>query len=199
LSTSSSDRMKKLNHGQTISKSRRAVSFAPPSENEIYEVLHIDDYSSELIDSTWYNKTDYRLIQTSCAKIICKMNDDTTMKNTYWSRGLENFTDDGALFRRTIRDRAMDAVMEEQTRQWENDVFEPVGIADIYAHHCIDCKFDAINTARRDECEKEIEDASTILNNSTKDIHKVHHAPLTLNCNETQMQHKHHRHKSVRD
>jgi hypothetical protein len=144
---------------RVVSFVARVVSFAPPREmNDIYEVPHIRDYSSELIGSLWYNDMDYDRINTSCTKIIRKMSCEKPaieerMKKNYCPRGLENFTDAGALARRTIRDSAIGAVMDEQARQRKNDVFETDRIADIYAQRCLKCKIDAIITARRDELE----------------------------------------------
>jgi hypothetical protein len=142
------------------SKSRRAVSWAPDDANEIYEIPHINDFSSEMIDSLWYNEADYQRIQTSCIKIIRKMVDSDSDKQIverttkrYCSRGLEHFTDAGALARRTIRRSAIDAVMDEQFRQFTKDVVEPACIADLYAQHCRACKYYAIITALRDELE----------------------------------------------
>jgi hypothetical protein len=151
--------LKLVLRGQTTSKSRRTVSFEPPSENTIYEVPHINDYSSELISSIWYSDTDYRRIETSCAKIIRKMNSDEPMekmKKKYCTRGLENFIDARiVLASRTNRKRAIYAVLDEQELQWRDNVLEPAEIADIYAEHCLDCKIDAITTARRDELESQ--------------------------------------------
>jgi hypothetical protein len=152
---------------KTTSK-RRAVSFAPPSENEIYEVPHINDYSSQLIGSIWYNGAEYLHIETSCGKIVRKMNSDkckkllrstsdekeAMSKKQYCARGLERFTDAGLIACRTNRVKAIDAVLDEQKKQWNNNnnaIVEPARIADIYAQHCIECKIDAIYTARRDE------------------------------------------------
>jgi hypothetical protein len=139
---------------QQVSKSKRTVSFAAPTiENEIYEIPHINDYSSALIESIWYNDADYQRIQNSCIKIIRKMNSDAPVEKVqkYCSRGLERFTEAGALACRTNRAKAREAVLEEQELQWRDDVFEPAGIADIYVEHCLVSKIDAINTARRDE------------------------------------------------
>jgi hypothetical protein len=195
-----------LSDSSTVSKSAksRAVSFAPPSANEVYDVPHINDYSSEIMDAIWYNEVDYERVQTSCAKIIRKMNSDkcrmpaaagagagasaiesSSMKKNYCPRGLERFTDAGVLACRTIRDNAIEAVLDEQLKQWKNEVLDPARIADIYAQRCLDCKIDAIITALRDELElmhvvvrsnKKIDDASII--NSQKDNNRkvVHYA-----------------------
>jgi hypothetical protein len=184
-------RLKKLKHVvlslQTTSKSRRTVSFVPPSENDICEVPHIDDYSSELIGSIWYSDADYRRIQTSCAKIIRKMNSDKPikkMKNKYCPRGLEKYPDAVASSRQIIRKKSIDAVLDEQVLQARDNVFEPADIADIYAEHCLVSKIDAITAARTDElesnhvmrCTKKI-DAK--IKNSQEDKLTVHYrAPL---------------------
>jgi hypothetical protein len=190
LSANLSDSLHKLKRNlkllpprKTTSKQRRTVSFAPPSENKIYEVPHINDYSSELIGAIWYSDVDYHRIEKSCAKIIRKMNSDKPiqkMKNKYCQRGLEKFTDVVAPARQIIRKRAIYAVLDEQEWQWRDDVFEPAGIADIYAEHCLVSKIDAINTARRDELEskrctkKKIDAATTAIKKSQKDKLNVH-------------------------
>jgi hypothetical protein len=168
---------------QASKSKRRAVSFVAPSENEIYEVPHIDEYSSALIESIWYNDADYQRIQNSCIKIIRKMNSDEPMekmKKKYCSRGLENFLDARILARRTNRAKAREAVLDEQRKQWMNGIFDPARISNIYAQHSLGGKIEAIYTARRDELEstrvmryeKKI-DASTIEN--------MHHAtPLHI-------------------
>jgi hypothetical protein len=186
--------------------SKRAVSFAPQSENEIYAVPHIDDYSSELIGSIWYNVGEYLHIETSCIKIIRKMNSDKsqppstshekgapTRKKQYCSRGLEKFSGDRALACRTVRESAINAVLEEQRNQWNNNaIVEPVRIADIYAQHCIECKIDAIYTARRDEldsnhhsvmrCKKT--DAYNMQSSQKRQAQRAHHdIPLQRNSN----------------
>jgi hypothetical protein len=167
------------------SKCRRAVSFAPPSEHEIYEVPHINDYSSELIGSIWYNEAEYAHIQTSCIKIIRKMvsdkSSDERRKKQYCSRGLEKFPSDRARARRAIRQSALEAVMDEQIKQWSNDVVDVARIADAYTQHCLDCKIEAVYTARRDElesnhvmrCKKKI--VALTIQNSQKDKLEVHH------------------------
>jgi hypothetical protein len=171
---------------------RWTVSFAPASENKIYEIPHIHDYSPAMISSIWYDDTEYDHIQISCTKIIEKMNSvkpTERIKKRYCSRGLEHFTKGRAETRRTIRLLAADAVLNEQFSQWEKGVLEPAaGIADIYIKHCLKSKIDAIITARRDELEsthvvhrkKKID---TCIKNSQMDEHelKVHdHAPLEV-------------------
>jgi hypothetical protein len=176
------------------------VSFANGMNNEIYEIPHINDYSSEMIDSIWYNNADYQRISISCSKIIIKLNEsiDSTAAaaaaadskeptttsiekrvKKYCSRGLEKFTDARVLTRRTIQHNAIGAVLDEQARQRMNTnddaMILPVPtlaavdiIAEIYARHCLHCKYHAIATAKRDELESSVYckakiDASAIL------------------------------------
>jgi hypothetical protein len=161
------------------------VSFANGMNNEIYEIPHINDYSSEIIDSIWYNNADYQRMNISCSKIIIKLNESidstaaaaaaaaadskepTTTTNEkrvkkYCSRGLEKFTDARVLTRRIIRHSAIGAVLDEQARQRMNTnddvMILPVPtlaagdiIAEIYARHCLYCKYHAIVAAKRDE------------------------------------------------
>jgi hypothetical protein len=175
----------RLKSRKTVSFAPMAVSFVPPSENEIFEVLHIHDYSSSLIESIWYNEMDYQRIRASCNKTIRKMNSGKTtierrMKKKYCPRGLEKCTDTGELARRNTRLKAREAVLNEQFKQWKNDAVDPVRIGNIYAHHCLDCNIDAIITGRRDEleaihalrCKKKKRDA--FIENSQKEKLEVH-------------------------
>jgi hypothetical protein len=117
-------------------RSRKAVSFSRAVT--AYKVIHINDYTEEEIAATWNGRSELMAIKMNILETLSRMKEDS--RNTYDSdgycpRGLEHLTDEGAVNRRRRRETAIDAVLEEQELQYEDNMHDELLIADIYSRH----------------------------------------------------------------
>jgi hypothetical protein len=122
------------------------------------KTLSRKDYTAEEIQACWYNDEGNQRIYRHCNKEIRKMNegskleeDDTNKK--YLSRGLECHTTVGAGTKRRNISLAINAVLDEQMIQWQENIFDEVAIADIYCKANSSCQLWANIVGRRDHRE----------------------------------------------
>jgi hypothetical protein len=132
-----------------------SVSTPPPNKNrpttikfdefdDMFDVLHLNDYSKTEISKTWYERSDFSKMVEDSRKVVQKWEEDTQKgkdkdkenkddkKKTsvlkdlkYDPRGLENWTTMGATKVKLIKETAMDAVWNEQMRQWNRHRMNP--------------------------------------------------------------------------
>jgi hypothetical protein len=93
--------------------------------DEMFDVLHLSDYSKSEVAKTWYEPSDYTQMVEECRKIADKMENQVKQigkarrSSTMDLRGLENWTTLGSTKVRLLKEEAMDGVWTEQIRQWE--------------------------------------------------------------------------------
>jgi hypothetical protein len=151
----SSSRGTSFNDGATCGASRqspkakRSITFSPFAT--IHNVLHINDYSDEEIACAWYDADELETIKKidviytlSMMKGGLRIPEDNPW---YCGRGLESFTQEGSTIRRSNKEKAWDAVLDEQDSQRENGICDPQAIANAYSELSRDCQDVAVRKA----------------------------------------------------
>ena len=107
--------------------------------DEMYEVLHLNDYSKIEVSKTWYERKDFNEMVEEARKTADKMEeiskgtgDKKELKAKYEPRGLESWTTLGATKVRMVKEAAMDAVWNEQQRQWTTGRYNAEQIRVVY-------------------------------------------------------------------
>jgi hypothetical protein len=135
---------------ESPTKPRKTVRFEP--HVKVHDVGHIDDYSYEQISKIWYNDEDTAATKAECADtvrlMIAQQPIDT---NTYCSRGLEYRTPEGLRRRQRNKLIAIDAVLDEQDTQWDNDEDDVKFLATVYRECSLPCQAMAHRMAFCDE------------------------------------------------
>ena len=81
----------------------------------------------------WYSKDENAMIYQSCIKQVQKMNRGKILRDQkYCSRGLERHTPAGQMSKLRNKKDASEAVMKEQLRQKERNIFDEDAISKIY-------------------------------------------------------------------
>lgn len=117
--------------------------------------LHVNDISLKEARNTWYSSREVAKIKRNCFKVIARMNqgpvcnDDST--EDFCARGLEYRTKKGMQLRRKNKLNALDAVYNEQNRQWESGVLDVDSLARVYMECSFPCTQNAILLASADE------------------------------------------------
>ena len=136
---------------QTVDRPRKSVSFSDAVQ--VKKALHINNYTEDEINATWYNESDYHQIReeiefTADLINLGFLNDDSV---AYSRRGLEYQTPLGARRRRTNKVNSYCAVLDEQDIQWEAGYDHPELIAKAYSVASYHCQAEANLIALQDE------------------------------------------------
>jgi hypothetical protein len=145
----------------------------------IWSVPSLSDLSEAEIKSVWYTPVEFRNMKKSCVKVLKKIiagtlsfdrndeeeddDDDDTVKNKEHeneeeeeeeetTRGLENKTPRGSKARQKNRFIAMDVVLDEQQRQWEQGKrnVDYAYIALLYHQSTVHCQESAHRMGKKD-------------------------------------------------
>ena len=124
--------------------------------DEMFDVLHLSDYSKSEIAKTWYERSDFTKMVEECRKIAEKMEDQVKQIGKARSskrdlRGLENWTTLGSSKVRLLKEVAMDGVWTEQMRQWDRHRANPEQIRMEYQKATKNSQVVAIQRAMADE------------------------------------------------
>jgi hypothetical protein len=135
--------------GPLNTKARRIVSFAP--QVETYLVVEcLRDLPEGEIAATWYKRDEYYAIKKSWTPTVKKMYKGLPLDTDEESRGLEYRTPAGAQRRQKNKLHSIDAVLDEQERQWEENRRNPTYIAEIYSQATAHCLMAAYLAAKAD-------------------------------------------------
>jgi hypothetical protein len=131
-------------------------SFSPSSESSkchvvvgfattvrVRHTLSRDSYTTEEAQATWYTRDEYQGILKRCHKEIQKLNQgEVLLDQKYCARGLERHTQLATITRTLNKKQAVQAVLEEQRRQEEQDIFvrSEKAIAKAYQPTCSGCQ-----------------------------------------------------------
>mmetsp|Transcript_16842 Transcript_16842/g.41032 ORF Transcript_16842/g.41032 Transcript_16842/m.41032 type:complete len:445 (+) Transcript_16842:122-1456(+) len=126
--------------------------------DEMQTILHINDYSGHEINKAWYKREDYDKMVLLARKTAEKVEErrkelgkiDKKMKPIE-SRGLEAWTQMGAMKVKMLKDGAVEAVWNEQSRQWDAGTYEPDKIRDVYVEIAKGSQLSAQDRAFSDE------------------------------------------------
>ena len=121
------------------------VSFVP-SDDIVYDVLHVHDYTEEEKEACWYNKYDMRFFKkdAKAGATLLMMGGLSEDSTDYCRRGLEWRTPEGSRKRRQTRLTSIVAVLKEQ-----DDLLEQYGhindydISQAYHSHTIQSRLEA--------------------------------------------------------
>ena len=106
--------------------------------DEMTTVLHLNDYTKSEMNKAWYVRSDYDKMVMDSRKIAEKVEErekedgTKTHKRQIESRGLEAWTTQGATRAKLIKAAAVDAVWNEQSRQWDKGLTDPDSIREVY-------------------------------------------------------------------
>ncbi|CAJ1958362.1 unnamed protein product [Cylindrotheca closterium] len=126
--------------------------------DEMQTILHINDYTGHEINKAWYKREDYDKMVLLARKTAEKVEErrkelgkvDKKMKPIE-SRGLEAWTQMGAMKVKVMKDSAVEAVWNEQSRQWDIGTYEPDKIRDAYVEIAKGSQLSAQDRAFSDE------------------------------------------------
>jgi len=155
-------------HGDLVEKektsssrdvSRRSVGFSE-NDNKIYTIPHWSDMPEDVASDLWYDDVEYERILEDMepALLFIEGGDDKSPGQgldggAHVTRGLEFRTRAGAWKRHEVRRDALNAVLDEQERQWLDPVGKecPDEIARIYSRFSARCSTEAVVRAKLDE------------------------------------------------
>jgi hypothetical protein len=106
--------------------------------------------SPEDVASLWYCKDDFREMKRQYTFTVKKLAKNIPLEEGEESRGLEFKTPRGCKSRQVNRYQAMDAVLDEQERQWELERRDADYIAQIYRQSTAHCQLNAYLLAKKD-------------------------------------------------
>lgn len=126
--------------------------------DEMQTVLHINDYTGHEINKAWYKREDYDKMVLLARKTAEKVEErrkelgkvEKKMKPIE-SRGLEAWTQMGAMKVKMLKDSAVEAVWNEQSRQWDAGTYEPDKIRNVYVEIAKGAQLSAQDRAFSDE------------------------------------------------
>ena len=120
---------------RSISRPPRSISFhGEPTIEEIPYAAH--DLSKEEFEAVWYSQAELRSTLTACRTTVAAILQGTLVKDDddeeYTTRGLEYMTTEGFDISQNIKE-IVQLVLEEQTRQREEETPAPDSLADVLA------------------------------------------------------------------
>mmetsp|Transcript_14204 Transcript_14204/g.22913 ORF Transcript_14204/g.22913 Transcript_14204/m.22913 type:complete len:286 (+) Transcript_14204:95-952(+) len=142
------------NHKRTVIKvgqeqRSRRVTFAKGSQIVGHVPLR-SELSEDEFESVWYTKDDFKAMKKDFIPVVKKMAKKLPLDEGEEPRGLEHKTPRGSKSRQQNRYQAMDAVLEEQERQWDMDRRDATYIAQIYRQSSAHCQMNAYLVAQKD-------------------------------------------------
>lgn len=128
---------------------RRCVSFAGDVQ-QVGEVSSRSELSEFEFSDLWYTKEDFKAIKSAFQPTVMKMAKNLPLSEDEEQRGLEYCTPRGSRSRKDNRYQAMDAVLDEQERQWEQDRKDTLYLAKLYRQSSAHCQTNAYLVAQKD-------------------------------------------------
>jgi hypothetical protein len=123
-----SARKSEVNGGKTKMRRRHSVDFKSG-----HEVLEIDKPEEDMKEEIWYSRDEYDIIKARNSLIVKMMKTGSFIESEEHSfRGLEHKLRDGFKQRRSNKFAALNAVLEEQDRQFNRNLSNPEVIAEAY-------------------------------------------------------------------
>lgn len=109
--------------------------------DEMQTILHINDYTRHEISRAWYKRDDYDKMVALARKTAEKVEErtqelgrkiDKSSRKKIEYRGLEAWTSVGAAKVKIIKESAVEAVWNEQSRQWDSGINDVEKIRQVY-------------------------------------------------------------------
>jgi hypothetical protein len=119
----------------------RTITIRFDEFDEMQTILHINDYTKHEISRSWYRRDDYDKMVALARKTASKVEErsrelgrkvgsKTSKKIEY--RGLEAWTSMGAAKVKILKESTVEAVWNEQSRQWDLGINDVNRIRDVY-------------------------------------------------------------------
>ena len=138
----------------TTSKTTKRVTFHRNAR--VKRTLHLNDYETEEIRATWYNREELAFIKVEnqcCVETMKRGDNCCTDYEGVCTRGLEALSDAGGKLKTENKVAAWEAVLDEQDYQYFEGIDEPEMIALVYFECSYRCQLEAYSRARKDERE----------------------------------------------
>ncbi|CAJ1942258.1 unnamed protein product [Cylindrotheca closterium] len=130
--------------------SERLVRFAETEQIQV--VCSLDGYKKAEVKACWYSSKEYSKIEKNIVKECDKMAKRKDLKDKkYCSRGLETYQT--YMSRKQNYREALHAVLDEQDRQIESNVYDEESIAQVYHNVSSSCQLWATVKGLRDQKE----------------------------------------------
>mmetsp|Transcript_22858 Transcript_22858/g.64705 ORF Transcript_22858/g.64705 Transcript_22858/m.64705 type:complete len:238 (-) Transcript_22858:128-841(-) len=97
-------------HGTTTARVRFCA------HDEIFDVLHVNEYTDDELERTWYQSHEYAAIHKKIHKLVLKMEQQAA--SGYCTRGLEKFAEQRRAEVQAVREMAYYAVSTIQDSEW---------------------------------------------------------------------------------
>mmetsp|Transcript_63007 Transcript_63007/g.95091 ORF Transcript_63007/g.95091 Transcript_63007/m.95091 type:complete len:263 (-) Transcript_63007:234-1022(-) len=127
---------------------RRRVAFSRDVQTE--NVILRSEISKDEFEATWYCHHEFRSMKKSMIPTIKKMAKGIPLDDNEEPRGLEHKTPQGCKKRCDNRFISLDAVLQEQDRQWEYDRNDVAALAKVYNQASAHCLMQAFLKAKED-------------------------------------------------
>eukprot|EP00934_Nitzschia_sp_Nitz4_P006276 Nitzschia sp. Nitz4//scaffold69_size99277//13021//14070//NITZ4_004619-RA/size99277-processed-gene-0.15-mRNA-1//1//CDS//3329556673//6266//frame0 len=160
MNQTSTQDMATSEHLSTSSRRRkRVISFNRVVHNR--RIPHINDLDAEEIKATWIQPEDYLQIRERCMSTVQKMMRGSLThadldSGKHCTRGLEGKTKKGNATRRDFKTNSINAVLEEQALQWDEDVDDDEAIMEVYVEYSQPCA-DAAHVAALQDAKEAME------------------------------------------
>mmetsp|Transcript_23346 Transcript_23346/g.66148 ORF Transcript_23346/g.66148 Transcript_23346/m.66148 type:complete len:207 (+) Transcript_23346:62-682(+) len=130
--------------------SKKHVQFA--NTITVHPTLHIANYTQKERQATWYTRQDLQTIKLQRKHTISEMERSFMIisNSQHDYRGLESKTKEGSMKKRSNVTDALFAVLDEQDLQDEQNVFDPIRIAQVYMKYARKCQYVAQSRAIND-------------------------------------------------
>lgn len=113
---------------QELAARTRAVSISE-DQTTLYEVESHRNYSTKERARCWYNEKDKAKMLARHERVVARLEQQKPCKPTQTYRGLESWTTAGATALDAVISQSVDAVMDEQDRQWRENSDDMARIA----------------------------------------------------------------------
>ena len=130
---------------------------------QCFEILNIDDYTESEIEDSWWSEDEQRIQKEQRDKIVESIDKGLKSRRGGSFRGLEKLVVEGYVEMTRRRHRCIDAVMDEQERQWNNLTSNLERIAEFSFVNSQKCVMEALQVGQLDERVARIQDVKFIV------------------------------------
>ena len=136
---------------KSSSQIKKSVSFY--GSVRVKKTIHINDYTQDEIDATWYNEMEVATIRFNTKLVVKEMESKCGLQHPEeeTTRGLECRTTLGQKRKFTLRRMSQLVVLDEQDRQFEMGDFDPEYLSLLYKQCCEQSVAEARRIGQQDE------------------------------------------------
>jgi hypothetical protein len=168
----------------STSKNTKRVSFEDTSPVQVFETIHMFDYTVDELSSSFYSAKEMRDFQQERRELARMLDQGMSPEDIFETtgcdvRGIESATHNGNRHRRGHISDCIRCVMMEQELQYEDCYWNPDFIAHMYRRVCEESLREARKRGLNDE-EEVLEDLESVRNVYKTFANQVATAPLWL-------------------